>query len=211
MIKILLLEDDNILAKTLTELLELEGYEVLRAKNGNEALDMSFDHSFDLMLLDVNVPFVNGFDFLKELRESGDATPAFFMTALIDKDSLSRGFDVGCDDYIKKPFDFDELLIRINAKLKIKSHLLTYKEITFDIKNNTITKEDMIVEMQQTDKQILLHFLKNSGKIINKNSLFELMEKPTELALRVHISKIKKALGINIQNIRGIGYKLEKI
>jgi len=69
----------------------------------------------------------------------------------------------------------------------------------------------MIVEMQQTDKQILLHFLKNSGKIINKNSLFELMEKPTELALRVHISKIKKALGINIQNIRGIGYKLEKI
>lgn len=158
MMKILLLEDDSILANTLTELLELEGYEVLKAKNGNEALERSFEYSFDLMLLDVNVPFINGFDFLKELRESGDETPAFFITALIDKHSLSRGFEVGCDDYIKKPFDFDELLIRINAKLKIKAHLVIYGDITFDFKTETLTKANEPIVMQQSDKQILIHF-----------------------------------------------------
>lgn len=77
MYKILLLEDDEILSQTLKELLSLEGYNVLLAKNGNIALDLSFENSFDLYLLDVNVPFLNGFDFLKELRDSGDKTPAF--------------------------------------------------------------------------------------------------------------------------------------
>lgn len=211
MYKVLVLEDDTILSNTLKELLEMEGYEVLRAKNGNQALELSFENSFDLMLLDVNVPYINGFDFLKELRESGDETPAFFITALIDKNSLSRGFDAGCDDYIKKPFDFDELLIRINAKLKIKSHLIKYKDIEYNVKENIVRKNGTAIEFQQVDKQILLYFLKNIGKIIDKDSLFELMDKPTDTALRVHISKIKKSFALDITNIRGIGYKLEKI
>lgn len=211
MYKVLVLEDDTILSNTLKELLEMEGYEVLRAKNGNQALELSFENSFDLMLLDVNVPYINGFDFLKELRESGDETPAFFITALIDKNSLSRGFDAGCDDYIKKPFDFDELLIRINAKLKIKSHLIKYKDIEYNVKENIVRKNGTAIELQQVDKQILLCFLKNIGKIVDKDSLFELMDKPTDTALRVHISKIKKSFALDITNIRGIGYKLEKI
>ncbi len=211
MYKVLVLEDDTILSNTLKELLEMEGYEVLRAKNGNQALELSFENSFDLMLLDVNVPYINGFDFLKELRESGDETPAFFITALIDKNSFSRGFDAGCDDYIKKPFDFDELLIRINAKLKIKSHLIKYKDIEYNVKENIVRKNGTAIELQQVDKQILLCFLKNIGKIVDKDSLFELMDKPTDTALRVHISKIKKSFALDITNIRGIGYKLEKI
>jgi len=211
MFKILLLEDDEILSNTIKELLECEGYEVVKAKNGNQAMDLSFENDFDLMLLDVNVPFINGFDFLNDLRLSGDETPAFFITALVDKNSLSRGFDVGCDDYIKKPFDFDELLIRINAKLKISSHIIKYKDIEYNIQNNEIKKATKVVQLQQIDKQIFFYFLKNIGKNIDKNTLFDLMEKPTEVALRVHISKIKKILDIDIKNIRGIGYKLEKI
>jgi len=211
MYKILLLEDDEILSNTLKELLEYEGYEVLKAKNGNQAINFSFENDFDLMLLDVNVPFINGFDFLKDLRQSGDETPAFFITALLDKNSLSKGFDVGCDDYLKKPFDFDELIIRINAKLKINSHIIKYKNIEYNIQTNEIKKATQVVEMQQIDKQIFSYFLKNIGKNIDKNTLFDLMEKPTEVALRVHISKIKKILDIDIKNIRGIGYKLEKI
>jgi DNA-binding response OmpR family regulator len=210
MFKVLILEDDTILAASLEALLEDEGYEIVIAKDGNEALELSFENSFDIFLLDVNVPFLNGFDFLKQLRESGDETPAFFITALRDTASLSRGFDSGCDDYIKKPFDFDELLIRLNAKLSLKSHILKYKDISFDIKTNQVIQNSVTINMQQIEKQILLHFMKNSGKIIDKNSLFELMEKPTDLALRVHISKIKKLLGLPIQNIRSIGYQLEK-
>ena len=209
--KILLLEDDEILSQTLKELLENQNYQISLAKNGNIALDLSFENSFDLYLLDVNVPFLNGFDFLKELRESGDKTPAFFITALRDLDSLSKGFDAGADDYIKKPFDFDELLIRISAKLNIRDSNITYGKITYNTIDDTIKKNDKLVKLPQIDKEIFLLFLKNTGKILDKNILFDIMEKPTELALRVHISKIKKILEIEISNIRGQGYRLEKI
>jgi len=211
MYKILLLEDDEILSQTLKELLENQDYEVITAKNGNIALDLSFENSFDLYLLDVNVPFLNGFDFLKELRDSGDKTPAFFITALRDIESLSKGFNSGADDYIKKPFDFDELLIRISAKLNIQDAKIIYNNIEFDTNDFTIKKDNNIIKLPQIDKEIFLIFLKNIGKIVNKNDLFDAMEKPTDLALRVHLSKIKKILNIDISNIRGQGYRLEEI
>ncbi len=211
MYKILLLEDDEILSQTLKELLESQNYKVVIAKNGNKALDFSYDFDFDLYLLDVNVPFLNGFDFLKELRDSGDKTPAFFITALRDIESLSLGFNCGADDYIKKPFDFDELLIRISAKLNIKKSKIKYDKIEYDTDTRVIKKNDKIVQLAQVDMDIFLIFLKNVGKIIDKNTLFDVMEKPSDLALRVHLSKIKKNLQIEITNIRGQGYRLEEI
>ncbi len=211
MYKILLLEDDEILSQTLKELLENQKYQISIAKNGNIALDLSFENDFDLYLLDVNVPFLNGFDFLKELRDSGDKTPAFFLTALRDLDSLSKGFDAGADDYIKKPFDFNELLIRISAKLNIKNSKIKYGEIEYNTETKTIKKDNKTVQLPQVDTDIFLIFLKNIGKIIDKNTLFDVMEKSSDLALRVHLSKIKKNLQIEITNIRGQGYRLEEI
>ncbi len=211
MYKILLLEDDEILSQTLNELLEMQGYEVYLAKNGNMAMDFSFEMKFDLYLLDVNVPFLNGFDFLKELRDSGDETTAFFLTALRDIDSLSKGFQVGADDYIKKPFEFDELLVRINAKLKVNSNIIKYKNIEYNIKTDELKKDKQNINIPQIDKDIFLLFLKNIGNIVDKNLIFDLMEKPTDVGLRVHITKIKKLLHVDITNIRGQGYRLEKI
>ncbi len=211
MYKILLLEDDEILSQTLKELLEAKKYEVSIAKNGNIALDISYEQDFDLYLLDVNVPFLNGFDFLKELRDSGDRTPAFFITALRDLKSLSLGFSSGADDYIKKPFDFDELLIRIDAKLNVSDSKLTYKNIIYNTLDDTITIDNKPVEIPLIDKKIFLLLFKNMGKIVDKNSIFEIMDKPTDLALRVHISKIKKKLMVNISNIRAQGYRLEEV
>lgn len=211
MFKILLLEDDEILANTLEELLIENSFILSRARDAKEAIDISYDNSFDLLLLDVNVPYMSGFDFLKELRQSGDKTPAFFITALKDIESITQGFKVGGDDYIKKPFDFDELLVRINAKLKIDDSIIYYDDISYNIDSDTVYKENREVHMAYTDKKILFMLLKDSGKIVIKERIFEIMEKPTDLALRVHISKIKKLLGLEIQNIRGLGYKLEKI
>lgn len=211
MYKILLLEDDEILAQTLHELLEMQGYEVLRANNGNIALDLTYEQPFDLYLLDVNVPFLNGFDFLDQLRQSGDNTTAFFITALKDIDSLSKGFKVGADDYIKKPFDFDELLVRINAKLKLDSHILSYKNVAYNIQTHELKNNNQIVNLPQIDKEIFLLLLKNSGTTVNKSLIFDFMEKPSDGALRVHITKIKKLLNVDIVNIRGQGYRLEKI
>lgn len=131
MIKLLLLEDDHVLAESLIELLQSENFDIVHVLNSQKALDETFLQKFDLLLLDVNVPLFNGFELLKSLRDSGDKTPAIFLTALTDIASLSKGFDVGADDYIKKPLDFDELLIRINAILKKQYH--TYSnELTLD-------------------------------------------------------------------------------
>lgn len=115
MSKILLLEDDPLLSVTLVSLLESEGFSVTLASDGEEALSFSYEQSFDLYLLDINVPLLNGIDFLTLLRESGDKTPAFFLSAMKDIKTISKAFESSCDDYIKKPFDFDELLVRIKA------------------------------------------------------------------------------------------------
>jgi len=209
--KILLLEDDEILSQTIKEMLADENFSVSLAKNGETALDMSYKYHYDLYLLDVNVPFLNGFDFLKSLRESGDKTPAFFITALKDLDSLSKGFDAGCDDYIKKPFDFDELLVRIKAKLKIRENLLIYADLKYDLDNNEIFKNDKPINVPHVDKLIFLQLLKDVGKIAPKDILLDMLEKPSSVALRGHIAKIKKLLNVEITNIRAQGYRLEKI
>lgn len=209
--KILLLEDDEILSQTLIELLESDGFEVSLARDGEIALELTYKDKFDLYILDVNVPFLNGFDFLKSLRDSGDKTPAFFLTALKDIDSLSRGFDVGADDYIKKPFDFDELLIRIKAKLKIKENSLKYKNITYDLDSDEILVDEKPLNIAYVDKKIFFLLLKNVGSIVPKDLILELLESPSDVALRGHITKIKKLLQIEITNIRARGYRLEKL
>ncbi len=101
MVNILLLEDDEILSQSLKYLLSNEGFTIICVKNGEDALALTYDNSFDLYLLDVNVPLLNGFDFSQQMRESGDMTPAFFITALVDIQSISKGFDVGLMNIFK--------------------------------------------------------------------------------------------------------------
>ena len=115
---ILLLEDDLILGETLKEILEDEDYKVTWVKDGNDGLSKTFEKDFDLYLFDVNVPFINGFELLQSLRENKDITPAIFITALIDIDNLTKGFKVGADDYIRKPFNANELIVRVDSLIK---------------------------------------------------------------------------------------------
>jgi len=115
--RILLLEDDITLRESLRDYLTLEGFDVDIASSAIEAYDMSYENSYDLYLFDINLPDESGFSVLKNLKESGDNTPTFFITALVDIDSITKGFNVGADDYIKKPFNPEELVVRINAKL----------------------------------------------------------------------------------------------
>lgn len=212
--KILLLEDDEILYETLIELLEAEGFDVVHVKDGQEALDATFVSQFDLMLLDVNVPFINGFELLKELRESGNATPAIFLTALTDISSLSRGFEIGADDYIKKPFDFDELLVRIRALLK-KQYNGTKAEIgdfVFDIEKEELYRNGKFIKLTPYETTITKILLKNRGNTISKYELLDLLnegEEMSEGALRVHINSLRK-IGLPIITIRGVGYRFEK-
>jgi DNA-binding response OmpR family regulator len=212
--KILLLEDDAILSETLVELLEDENFKVTHVEDGEMALDATFIKQFDLLLLDVNVPFLNGFELLKSLRESGDITPAIFITALTDIASLSKGFDVGADDYIKKPFAFDELLIRINALLK-KSYHTYAKEIKIDnfsffIEKNELYHDENFMPLPPYELKITRLLFQNLNKTLQKEEIFEYLNEGNEMsegALRVHINKLRK-IGLPITTIKGIGYRL---
>ena len=215
MSKILLLEDDDVLSETLIELLESEGFEALHVEDGERALDATFVSKFDLLLLDVNVPFLNGFELLKSLRESGDMTPAIFITALSDVASLSQGFEVGADDYIKKPFDFDELLIRINALLKKQYH--TYSnEITIGDFRFVIEKDELyigakFIPLPPYELHIARILFQNLNKTVQKEYLLDVLgdgKEMSEGALRVHMTKLRK-IGLPIDTIKGIGYRLE--
>ncbi|MCK5293220.1 MAG: response regulator transcription factor [Arcobacteraceae bacterium] len=214
---ILLVEDDLILGESLQELLEDENFDIILVKDGNEALSETYDNKFDLYLFDVDIPFINGFELLKSLRESGDETPCIFLTAKVDIDSLSTGFDMGADDYIKKPFDIDELIVRINTQIKKSFHshskTISYGNLIYDIQTQTILKDNKRIQLSPTEQKLFELFIKNIDKsILKEDILYHLHngEVGSEAALRVQISKLKK-LGLNITNQRAVGYRLEKL
>jgi len=216
MARIVLLEDDKILSETLCELLESEGYEVTLVMSGNALLDITASTSFELMLFDVNVPDYNGFELLKMLRESGDKTPCIFLTSLSDIASLSKGFEVGADDYIKKPFDFDELLVRIGAVLRKSfssaENEVSYKNLKYKISTNELFNEQTLILLAPQEQKLLALFFKRLDETITKEELlFELDSEnaASEGALRVYITKLRK-VGLALQTIKGTGYRLVK-
>jgi len=209
MARILLLEDDEMLSQTLQEILADAGYEVDAVKDGESAFGACFERPCDLYLLDVNVPLVSGFDFLAEMRRSGDRTPAIFVTALRDIASLSKGFDAGADDYVKKPFESAELLIRIRALLKKRSALLEYGDITYDPEKQEVFKAGQRVELPKLEREIFALLITHLGNVVTKEQFYDLMEQPSDLSLRVHLTKLKQRLGIEVSNIRAVGYRLE--
>ncbi len=214
MTKILLLEDDEVLSESLIELLEYENFTIVHAKDGQEAIDKTYEQKFDMFLLDVNVPNIDGFELLQSLRESGDKTPAIFLTALDDIASLSLGFKSGADDYIKKPFDFDELLVRIRAILQRQYNTYENKikinNFYFNIDKNELYHSDKFISLPPYELKLTLLFFKNLDKTISKEYIFDELyydKDMSEGALRVHINKLRK-IGLPIVTVKGTGYRL---
>lgn len=208
MSKLLLLEDDPSLSKTLIKYLTKQGYELDWAKNGEEAIDLSYDNRYDLYLLDINVPLLNGIDLLKALRDADDHTPAIIISALRDVTSVTQSFIAGADDYVKKPFDPEELLIRIRAKTSTLQKALQFKEFEIDMTKEEISYKGDPISLGKVQKSILLSLIKNYPDPINKDDLMSLLDKPSDLTLRVHISKLKKKFDLQIKSIRGVGYQI---
>lgn len=215
--KILLVEDDLMLGETIQELLEDESFEVIWVKDGKEAMSKTFHTNFDLLLLDINIPFINGFELLKDLRDSGDITPSIFITANVNIDSLKKGFEVGADDYIKKPFDFDELIIRIENVLKksFKSYnqIIQYGDLSYNLSDQILLYKTDIIHLSPNEQKLLEYFLKNINKILTKDDLIYQTNTDfngSDAVLRVQVSKLKK-IGFKISNIRAVGYRLEKL
>jgi len=215
--KILLLEDDMILSEIIEEYLTALGYEVFLAFTASEAEDLAYSSTFDLMLLDVNVPMGNGFDFLGSLRDIGNTTPAIFITSLDDSADMQKGFDKGCDDYIKKPFELKELEIRINNikriyKIEDNSIIQITTKLHFDTNNYLLLKDDEKIQLPKKESQILTYFLRNKNKTISAEELginiWDYENAPSDATIRTYIKNLRKAIGADIlTNIKGVGYR----
>ena len=208
MIKILLLEDDPNLAKSLIKYLQKYNYVVDWAKQGEEAIDLSYDNKYNLYLFDVNVPLVSGIDVLTGLRHAEDKTPTIFISAQIDIDSMSKGFEAGADDYVKKPFDPEELLLRIKAKTMPPKERLTVHGYSLDTNNHEIYHGDTLCGMGEVQKSIFTALLMSYPNPARKEILMESLATHNDGALRVNIVKLKKETGLEIQAVRGVGYKI---
>ncbi|MCF6200942.1 MAG: response regulator transcription factor [Hydrogenimonas sp.] len=213
--KILLLEDDRLFGETLVDFLEEEGYEVDHCTEAKCVVEATYTKKYDLYLLDVNLPDMNGFELLKQLRESGDETAAIYITSARDKEALVEGFVSGADDYMKKPVDLDELILRVEAHLRrIKgSSRVEVGEYLFDIERLVLYRDGEPVQLPKKLAQLLALFLKNRGEVVSTEEILEEIygeEHPGTGALRVYINKLKQLFGKDsIVNIRGVGYCFE--
>lgn len=220
MTSILLLEDDELFALTLVDYLEeFSEYKVVHVNSGNKFLEKIYNNRFDLYLLDINVPDINGIELLKEIRESENETPAIFLTSYKDKETLKNGFLSGADDFLTKPFDMDELILRINSIVKrIKKHdIITIGTVTISLETKTVTKDEKEIKIGHKVIDLFELFYQNNNSIVTKdmiiNKLWSTAEEHSDGSIRVYVNSLKKLFQqenlFKINSLKNIGYKIE--
>ena len=216
--KVLLLEDDVNLNETVAEFLDEKGFEVSSVYDGQSAEEMIYEKAFDLFVLDVNVPSPNGFELLKSARDEGNTTPAIYITSLNSTLDLSKGFESGCDDYIRKPFSLEELLLRINNILKrgfyhnANETVQIDEDLSYDIKADELLEKGTALPLHNKEKLLLKLFLQHANEQISheviQQNLWSFDEEPSETALRTYIKNLRKLIGKDrIVSIKRYGYK----
>ena len=220
--RILLVEDEEKLARMVEMELRYEGYEVTKAFDGRTGLEQALSGKHDLVLLDIMLPQLSGMEVLRRLRRESDL-PVIMLTArdsVVDKVS---GLDSGADDYITKPFDIEELLARIRAALRkggsAKGTLLCAGEVVMDVERHAVTVKGQSVELTKKEFDLLRHLLKNKGRVLTREALLDSVwgfdfvgeTNSVDVYIRFLRSKIDEAFGIKlIHTVRGVGYVIRE-
>ncbi|MBD3841998.1 MAG: response regulator transcription factor [Campylobacterales bacterium] len=215
--KILLLEDESLLNDSITQYLKRLGHVVESFKDGLKAYE-AIDTTFDLLLLDINVPNISGFELIEKLNELNVHIPTIFISALIDISDITKGYELGCIEYMKKPFHLQELGIKLNQLLKnevrTQNHILLSKNYSFAKDSRTLyfqnepqnlTKKQIdIIELLALNINMVVDFEKFRMDVWEN----EPIDNPT---IRAEISRLNKTLKEDfIKNIRGLGYKIDR-
>jgi two-component system alkaline phosphatase synthesis response regulator PhoP len=221
--RLLLVEDEPGLAMTLTDRLTREGYTVDTTTDGESALERGASEAFDLVLLDVMLPQMNGFDVLRELRRRGMEVPVIMLTArgqVLDK---VVGLKLGADDYVTKPFEMAELLARIEAKLRrapvrtSRGDVHQFGDIRVDFRKAEVTKEGSPLDLSAREFQLLRYFIEHRGATLTReellNEVWGYNAMPTTRTVDVHVAWLRQKIEPNprhpqfILTIHGLGYK----
>jgi two-component system OmpR family response regulator len=217
-VKILLLEDDPIISDIVLEFLISNGDDVDYAFDISEAQEKIQNRTYELFLFDVNVPDGNGFELLDALRQLSIETPAIFMTILDDIASIQKGFKSGCDDYIKKPFELEELEVRINNIKRIYNlgnQLSLGHGISLDRLSNQLTVDGVVKHLSKKEALILHYLVQHHAKTVSINelctNLWEYESMPMDATIRTYIKTLRSILGEGkIETIKGVGYRFIK-
>ena len=229
--RILIVEDEKNIVDILSFNLSKEGYDTLEAYDGQAGLQLALEQDPDLVLLDLMLPKMDGFDVCRQLRQAGRNTPVIMLTAREEETDKVLGLELGADDYITKPFSMRELLARIRANIRRASQydcpssassagpeLLTAGKLVMNLSDYSLTKNGQPIELTAKEFEILKLLLRNPKKVYTKEQLYSLVWQDAycgdENAVNVHISRLRSKIEDNprspryILTVWGIGYKL---
>lgn len=216
--KILLLEDELMLNQAIKEFLESQGHVVIDTFDGKEALHAIEKDSFDLLILDINVPHIDGLSLLESLHVNKTFIPAIYISALVDIEDISRAFDLGCYDYLKKPFHLKELALRIEKVMASKQspsyHVKISKNYTYNAEENTLYFDKLPQTLTKRQVQIIDVLAKNIGRVVDFE-MFRIYVWDEAIidnaTIRAEVNRLKKSLKEDfILNIRAMGYMIDR-
>lgn len=222
MLNILVAEDDLNTRKYIAKLLENNGFNPLQAEDGQVALDVLGEHHIDLAIIDVMMPNMNGYELTDFLRKNNYNMPLLMVTAKGEIEDKKKGFLVGIDDYLVKPFEAEELLLRINALLRrskiVNEHKLVIGDVTLDYDSLTVTRLTKSVELPKKEFYLLYKLLSYPNVIFTRyqlmNEIWGMDSDSDDKTITVHINRLRSQFGdypeFEIQTIRGLGYKAVK-
>lgn len=212
------MEDDAVLSDILLDYLS-ESWDVDYAYNSEEVYKKLDSTKYDLFIFDINVAGKNGLELLAELREFNDTTPTIFITAYTDTAYLKKAFDLGAHDYIKKPFELEELNARVQNTKKLfnidnKTQIFISESIFYLPELRQVNKNSNIFSLGQKDGEMLFYFLKNQKRVITNDELIQNIwdfdHIPSDATIRSHIRTLREIIGKDkIQTVRGVGYRYE--
>ena len=219
--QILVVDDESGVRELVGDVLELEGHQVTLAVDGLDALTKIRKQKFDLLILDLNMPKIDGLVLLEKVRSSGDQTPALLLTARREKDEVHQGFRVGADDYVTKPFSIEELALRVAAILRRTraeegSNILRCGPISINEDQHLVMHEDEIIELSPTEYNLLHYLVERKNKVIRKdallNAIWGIDFENNSTVVETYISYLRKKLhrgGFEgIKTVRGVGFQI---
>ena len=219
--RILVAEDETSLNDLLQDALRMNGYETISAKHGLEALRLIREQKPDLVILDINMPQLDGFGVIEKLRNENNNVPVIVLTARDQKDDKTIGFGLGADDFVTKPFGLEELLMRVAAVLRrskntpTSGNILVSGNISLDVSNYRVSVKDEVIETSPTEFKLLHYLMENMGRVLTREQILSAvwgLDFATDGAvLDTYISYLRKKIGdnANIRTVRGVGYQIE--
>lgn len=219
---ILVVDDEPSVRDLISDALNLAGYNSISAAHGLEALTKLRENQIDLMILDINMPNMDGYEVLQRMREQGSRKPVIVLTARLDREDTKRAFELGADDFVRKPFGIEELTLRVNAILKRSRYqsenesVIVAGTIVMNLDQHQVFVDELAIDLSPTEFRLLQTFMENPGRVLSKNFLL------TEVwgvdnyadpnAVETYVSYLRKKLGsaLPLRTVRGVGYQLTK-